>query len=95
MPGPLFRQVSRLEWPEGDNHPIAVLRLEPTALHEPYGIEFSREADDLDQLDLAVLEIDHRRYVLVRYLGHPSPGTEVVGTSRRLLRGPCAPSFER
>ena len=48
------------QWPSGDSRPIVMLRADPVALHERYGIEFEHDMDDFAEYDLAAIELPDR-----------------------------------
>lgn len=63
---------------EGPTQPVAHLALSPTDLEQRFGIRFTRERDDFDELDFAVIEIAGYRFLLSRYIHNPEPGTTVA-----------------
>jgi hypothetical protein len=75
-------QIQQPVWPSGRTRPIAVLRLGPDQLSARYGVRFHRERDDLDEADVAAVQLPSGRSLLfVRYRGNPSSGTEVAANS--------------
>lgn len=61
-----------------DLRPRAVLRLKPRDISDRYGISFQRDIDDLDGYEWAIIEVNGRRFWLLRYERNPYPGTEVL-----------------
>lgn len=65
--------------------PIALLRLEPQAFTERYGILFRTDTADAESTLAALIELaDGRQYMLLRNVDAPSAGTELLAaeTSR-------------
>lgn len=66
-------------WPGGIDKAVAVLIAEPSDLAARYGIEFTRDLDDLDYHQLAVVRLLSGRLVMfIRYQRSPHPGTTVL-----------------
>lgn len=66
-------------WPSGYSRTVAVLSLSPQDLEHRASICFTRAADDLDALDLAVLNDPVvGQLFLQRYLRSPESGTELL-----------------
>lgn len=72
---PLWRSVST---DEGPTQPVAPLALSPVDLGQRFGMSFTRERDDFDELDVAIVETAGYRFLLSRYIHNPEPGTTVV-----------------
>ena len=69
--------------------PIATIRLEPQDISSRSGIQFEPAADDLDELEAAVLRSKSgRQFALVRHRHQPNPGTDILTNenSRRLTK---------
>jgi len=77
-------QVTPYErWPSGDSRPIVMLRANPAELHERYGLLFEHDTDDLDDYDLAAIELpDSTQAWLMRHVGNHVPGTIVYVDAR-------------
>lgn len=66
------------QWPSGDSRPIVMLRANPAELHARYGLQFEHDTDDLDDYDLAAIELPDRTQAwLMRHVGNHVPGTIV------------------
>ena len=78
-----LRQIQQPIWPSGRTRSIAVLHFEPSHIARRFGVQFHHERDDLDEADVAAVQLPSGRLLLfVRYLGNPSSGTEVAADSR-------------
>src|SRR5689334_6681055 len=78
-----LRQIQQPIWPSGRTQPIVVLYFEPSHITRRFGVQFHRERDDLDEADVATVQLPSGRLLLfVRYLRNPSSGTEVAVDSR-------------
>jgi len=78
-----FTQTEPTPWPSGYGEVAAVVALSPDALSARYGLRFFEAADNLDAYDAAAIRLSSgRRLGLLRYRGHPSPGTELHADSK-------------
>jgi hypothetical protein len=57
-------------WPSGDSKPVLLLRLTPDIMTERYGLEFSRERDDLDWRDASFFIDDVLGPVVLTWYGN-------------------------
>lgn len=75
----VVRQVARQDrWPSGDSRDLAELRASPEDLASQFGLTFEHLHDDLDELQLAAIELpDGSPAWLYRYRGDQSTGTFV------------------
>jgi hypothetical protein len=74
-----YEQIEPAKWPSGDERTVAVLGLEPDQLESTYGIEFTRDLDDLDYHRYVGLRLrSGRQIMLLRYERSPGSGTEVL-----------------
>lgn len=71
----LWRSVST---DEGPTQPVAHLALSPADLAQRFGRRFTRERDEFDELDFALIETAGYRFLLSRCIHNPEPGTTVV-----------------
>lgn len=74
-----FVQLDVSDWPMGLSEPIAYLALQPSEIVRRGKILFSRDYDDLDYFDAAILQFAGGNEVaLQHYLNAPIPGTTVL-----------------
>lgn len=75
----VVRQVVRQDrWPSGDSRDLAELRVSLEDLASQFGLTFEHLHDDLDELQLAAIELpDGSPAWLYRYRGDQSTGTFV------------------
>jgi hypothetical protein len=68
--------------------PIAVLNAEPDELLRRFGLNFQQSYDDLDEVQVAVLELgSDRRVTLTRHRGSPTQGTVVEALPAEIAHG--------
>lgn len=71
--------LDSFRWPGGIDKAVVILRAEPPELASRYGIAFTRDVDDLDWHQVAIVQLPSGRPVMfIRYEGSPGPGTEVA-----------------
>lgn len=74
-----FAQLDISDWPMGLSDPIAYLALLPSEIARRGKILFSRDYDDLDYFDAAILRFAGGQEVaLQHHLRAPTPGTSVL-----------------
>jgi hypothetical protein len=57
--------------------PLAVVAWEPSQFAK-HGVRFTRGADNLDEVQWALLLVGRHQVLLQRHSGSPTPGTEVL-----------------